>query len=192
MTTTTLAAFGIASFVINTVGLIPYVRDILGHKTKPQRATWWIWLALNCIALAAQVAAGARWSLLFTAGSLLAVLLIALLSIKYGYGKFERKDGLSLMVALGGVVLWVLTKQPLAALLIVMAIDLIGYGLTFAKTWRAPHTETLIAWVLSGVAGTLGVLAVGDWDLAKLIYPLYITVVNWLLALMIMYRRRVI
>ena len=56
-----LAVLGIASAVVNTIGLVPYLRDIFRHKTKPERAAWWIWLTLNMIAFFAQLAAGATW-----------------------------------------------------------------------------------------------------------------------------------
>ncbi|HRC28524.1 MAG TPA: hypothetical protein PKV96_04030, partial [Candidatus Saccharimonas sp.] len=65
---------------------MPYLRDIFRHKTKPERATWWIWLTLNMIAFFAQLAAGATWSLGLMAGQLLAVGLIAVLSLRFGYG----------------------------------------------------------------------------------------------------------
>lgn len=147
---------------------------------------------LNGIAFSAQVAAGARWSLLLTAASAAAIALIAILSVKFGYGKFHRKDLISIIVAIIGVMIWALTSQPIIALLIVITIDIVALWLTLAKTWKAPHTETLIAWVCAAGAGILGVLAVGDYDIAKLIYPIYIALGNSLLVFEIIYRRRAI
>lgn len=191
MSESTLAFFGISSVIVNTVGLIPYLRDILLRKTKPERATWWIWLALNVVAFLAQLAAGATWSLWFTGGIMMAVGAIALLSIKYGYGAFEKKHIISLIAAAGGIVLWKITNNPLLALMIVIAVDFMAFYLTIKKTWQAPETETLSAWIFAVVSAALGVLAVGDYgDIAKIIYPLYVLLGNGFLVWEIVYRRR--
>lgn len=184
-----LVFLGISAGVINTIGLIPYIRDILARKTKPERATWWIWLVLNIFAFWALISAGWTWYLLMMIASIIAVGLIAGLSVKFGYGTFKRRDGISLVVAAFGVVLWKLTNQPLAALLILMLVDSIGLWLTLNKTWEAPHTETLIAWVLAAIASTLGLLAVDSLDITKWLYPFYIALGNSLIVFIILFRR---
>lgn len=190
MSQTFIITFGILSGVLNTIGLAPYLVDIFRHKTKPERATWWIWLALNIVAFAAQVAAGATWSLIMTGAQLMAVLSIAILSVRYGYGKFHKKDALSLVFAGIGLALWLATERPLLALIIVVVIDLVGFMLTISKTWKAPHTETFIAWVFASFSGLLGLLSVGEIDVTKLIYPLYVTIGNTIMVSIIWHRRR--
>jgi hypothetical protein len=190
MSTALLAALGIASAVVNTIGLIPYLKDIFKHKTKPERATWWIWVALNAVAFTAQVGAGATWSLLLTAGELLSIGVIAYLSLNYGYGRLQQRDIISLLVAMLGLILWKFTNDPIFAIAIVVLIDLLGFWLTVTKTWKAPHTETLISWICAGFAGTFGTLAVGKLNFTQLLYPLYIMLANWLLVWVIVYRRK--
>lgn len=189
MSNTAFAILGIVAGVVNTIGLVPYVRDILGKKTKPERATWWIWLALNLIAFWALLSEGWTWYLAVMIASISAVALIAVLSIKFGYGTFKRRDILSLVVAGIGIILWKLTDQPVAALLIVMAIDFVGLWLTLTKTWEAPQTETLISWILAASGSALGLMAVGSGDITKLIYPVYIALGNSSIVFVILYRR---
>lgn len=186
-----LVYLGIAAGVINTIGLLPYLRDIFRHKTKPERATWWIWLVLNFIALSAQWAAGATWSLGLTVGQIVAVGFIAILSITHGFGTFRAKHYISLLIAAAGIGLWKLTNDPLVALVVVVAIDFMAFWLTIVKTWHAPRTETLSAWVFATVAGACGVVAVGDYgDVTKMIYPFYILIGNSFLVWVIVYRRK--
>ncbi len=191
MNTPLLAFLGIGSAILNTAGTIPYLRDIFRHKTKPERATWWIWFMLSLIAFSAQWAAGARWSLFMTGAQVAAVGTIAVLSVHFGYGSFQRKDLVSILVAIMGITLWGFTRQPLLALLIVVGIDLVALWLTIVKTWQAPLTETLINWILASGSGVLGILAVGELNFTKLIYPIYITLGNSSLMFIIIYRRRV-
>jgi hypothetical protein len=190
MNETTLAVFGILAAVVNTIGMVPYIKDVFKHKTKPERATWWIWLALGVVAISAQVAAGATWSLFMVGAQTTAVAVIAFLSVKYGYGKFKSKDFIALLVAMLGLLLWKITKDPLYALIIVVLIDVLAVWLTASKTWKAPHTETLIAWFLSSLAGLFGLLAVGKFDFTQLLYPFYILVANSSVTLIIIYRRK--
>ena len=192
MNTTLLAVFGITSGVLNLIGLAPYILDIFRKKTQPERATWWIWSVLNFIALAALIDAGAGWQLAMNAAQTISVTLIAFLSLKYGFGKFHKKDFISLIIALAGVALWRFTHQPILALLIVVAIDALGTWLTVTKTWKAPHTETYIAWVIASVSAAFGVMAVGEWSFTKLLYPLYIALADTLLTVIIFYRRPLI
>ena len=189
MRETVLASLGIASGVLNLVGLIPYIRDIFRHKTKPERASWWVFLALSAFALIGQVQAGSRWSLVATITDTVTEGLIAVCSIWYGYGKLHRRDWISLAIAALGIFLAQVLKSPLVALLIVIGVDTAGMWLTLYKTWAAPHSETLISWVLATIAPALSILAVGSLNFAQLVYPFYIFIANGLMVYVIVTRR---
>lgn len=181
--------FGVSAAILFFISLGPYLIEIFQHKTKPQRATWWIWFVLNIVALLAQWAAGATWSLLFSGAQTILTATIAILSINYGYGKFTRKDGLALVVAAIGVVLWQLTSQPLVALLIVVAVDLLGFYLLLLKTWESPQTEAFSTWVIASFASICGMLAVNTLNFTRLLYPSYIFLGNLFMVFVILYRR---
>lgn len=186
---TVLATFGIAAGVLNTVGLVPYIRDIFRHKTKPERATWWVFLGLSAFALIGQIQAGAHWSLVATAADMFAELLIALCSLKYGYGRLHRRDWAALAIAALGIGIAQILNSPLLALLVVIGVDTVGMWLTIYKTWSAPHSETLISWALATGAAGLSIVAVGKLNLAQLVYPAYIFLANGWLTCIIIARR---
>lgn len=174
-----LQLFGYISGILSVVGLVPYVRDILLGKTKPERASWFIWLALGGIAFASQFSKGATDSLWFVGASTIAVLAIAMLSLKYGVGGFTRRDIGALTVAFIGLVIWYFTDEAAFALLIVVAVDSIGSALTFIKAYREPETETISAWFAAGTAGLFAMFSVGEWNPILLIYPAYIALANY-------------
>ncbi len=190
MTTTVLAALGVTAGVLQIVSIVPYVRDIFGGKTKPERATWWIWSLLTAVSLGAQIGGHAKWSLWMTAGQGLGNLLIALLSLTRGYGRFGRKDVLALGIAAVGVVLWWLLQSPLLAIIAVLIADLVGFWLTIEKTWRRPRTETESAWVIMAVSSVCAVLAVGRFNVTQLLYPFYILCGNGVMIAIIILRRQ--
>jgi hypothetical protein len=171
--------FGIASGIITGLSSVPYIRDILRHKTKPERASWFIWSILGAIAFFSQMAEGATDSLWLTGIDSLGVLITFLLAIKYGVGGFNRRDILALIVAGIGLLLWFFTHQAAVALFIIICIDLSGTILTVAKSYTDPESETLTTWIIMSVAGILAMISVGEFNPILLIYPLYIFLANF-------------
>ena len=174
-----LQNFGHISAILSIIMIIPYVRDIFRKVTQPERASWLIWTVLGFIAFFSQWAKGATDSLWLTAGQTIAVLVIFLLSIKYGVGGLTNRDIKALVAAGLGLILWWVTSEPLYALLIVIGIDCIGSYLTMIKSYEEPESETLSTWVISGTSGIFGALAVGALSPVLLAYPVYIVIANY-------------
>lgn len=188
-----LAIFGYISAILSIIMIVPYIRDIFLLKTKPERASWFIWTVLGFISFFSQMAKGATDSLWLTGGQTLAVLIIVLLSIKYGVGGLAKRDIRALIAAGIGLILWYLTKEATWALLIVIAIDCVGSLLTAIKSYEDPESETLSTWIISGTSGIFGVLAVGALNPILLIYPLYIIIANYaIVTTMLLGRRKLI
>lgn len=187
-----LEIFGYTSGILFMLSVIPYVRSILKGDTKPQRITWLIWAVLVFIAFFSQLAKGATWSLLLTAGDAIAIIIVFIFSIKYGVGGFSKIDILSLVGAGLSLVLWYFTNEPAIALFLIIIIDLIGANLTFIKSWRNPETEYWFSWAMCGIGGFFGVLSVGNFNFVLLSYPLYIFLINSLMAVIILTRGKIL
>ncbi|MDD5437587.1 MAG: hypothetical protein PHC70_00370 [Patescibacteria group bacterium] len=184
--------FGYISAVLSILMIIPYVRDILKKKTRPERASWFIWTVLGFIAFASQLAKGATHSLWLTAGQTLAVLVVFILSIKFGTGGLVSRDIKALIAAGFGLFMWYITSEPLFALVMVIFVDGTGTLLTAIKAYQEPETETLITWLISGTSGIFGVLAVGNFDPVLVAYPVYIVAANFIIAsLLLLGRKRI-
>jgi hypothetical protein len=181
--------FGLLSGILPIIGAVPYIRDVFKGKTKPHRMAEFIWAVLDSIAFASQLAKGATWSTIMPAIGTIEMLTGFVLSLKYGMGGTSKKDIGALALAALGLVLWYFTKQPLAALFIVVGIDLIGTALVVIKTYSHPHTETFSAWFLSFLAGLLAAAAVGHWSFDFQIYPLEIALSNGAICATILLRR---
>ncbi len=170
--------------------VVPYVRDILLLKTKPERASWFIWTVLGFIAFFSQLAKGATDSLWLTAGQTFAVFIIVILSIKYGVGGFTKRDIRALIGAGIGLILWFITKEAAWALILVIIVDSMGTLLTAIKSYEDPESETLSTWLMSGTSGIFGMLAVGTFEPILLAYPFYIVVANYLIVAMVLLGRK--
>ena len=177
--------FGYLSGALSIAAVLPYIYDILKGKTKPERASWIIWTALGSIAFFSQLEKGASNSLWMVGTSTICVLVVSLLSIKYGYGKFSKRDVYSLLIAAGGLCLWYLTKEAAVALFITIAIDSIGSVLTTVKSYEDPESETISTWFFAFISGIFGALSVGEWNFILLVYPLYIFLANFIVFIAI-------
>jgi hypothetical protein len=182
---------GYTSGIIMALSAIPYVRSILRLETKPQRTTWLIWSILTFIAFFSQMAKGGTWSLLLTAGDTIAILIVFVLSIKFGVGGFKKIDILSLAGAGVSLLLWYITNEPAVALFLIILTDFIGANLTITKAWRDPKSENWVGWAMCGVGGLLGTLAVGEFNFILMIFPAYICFINSLVAGIVLWRGRI-
>ncbi len=171
--------FAAVSVVFFLLAVPPYIIDTLKGKTKPERATWFVFSVLGIIAFISQAKLGATWSLVFSGVDTLGSLIILGLSIKSGVGGWTRLDRIALVIAATGVVIAVFAHQPIIALLGNIMADISGTILTMYKTFHAPDTETTISWLLTGTSAFMGVLSVGSWNIALLLYPMYIMLANY-------------
>jgi len=185
-----LEFFGYTGGILMIISIIPHFRSILKGDTKPHRMTFFIWTILILIAFLSQLAKGASWSLLLTAGDGIAILVTFILSIKFGVGGLEWRDIISLVGVVASLILWYLTKEPATALFLIILIDLIGLNLTIIKTWKNPETENCVAWAICALGGFFGVLAVGSYNFILLSYPVYICLSNLSLTIIIIYRKK--
>jgi hypothetical protein len=171
--------FAIIVAVMMIAGAPPYLLDILKGKTKPQRASWFIWSLLGIIAFFSQLKLHGAWSLVFVGLDAIGNLLVFGLSFKYGSGGWGITDRIALVIALISLTISILLHQPVLALSGVILADMSGAVLTMVKTYKHPASETTITWLFLGTASLIGALSVGKLDWKLLLYPVYLSVANY-------------
>lgn len=181
---------GLTSGFLVAFSAIPYIRDILLLKTKPERATWFIWSVLLSIAFFAQLSKGAEWSLLLTAGDFTAVFIVFVLSIKYGVGGTTRFDVWTLIGAGIGLILWYLTDEALIALCITIFIDFLAGLLTITKTYRDPYSETFLTYMMCSFGAILSIFSIEEVSFSLLVFPIWIFAINFSIGMTIILGKR--
>lgn len=170
-----LVALTVATFLLAAP---PYIIDTLRGKTKPERATWFIWSVLGIIAFVSQAQLGATWSLVFAGFDALGSIITFTLSVWFGVGGWTRLDRIALLVATIGVVVSLAEQQPVIALLGVVLADASGTILTIRKTFHAPDSETTISWLLVAAGALCSILSIGKFDPALMLFPGYLVIAN--------------
>jgi hypothetical protein len=182
---------GVLGALVGIADTIPYVRDTVRGSTRPHRGTWLIWGLLAIVACVAQLADGASWSAVMTGTQAILTGAVFLLAIRYGEGGMGAADLALIALAGGGVVGWILAREPLVAVGFVIAADLIAFAMMVPKVRRDPHSETVSTYALASLGGALATGAVGMVDLSLILYPAYYCVANGAAAILIRQRRSV-
>lgn len=100
-------------------------------------------------------------------------------------GKFDLIcGGLSIL----GVLLWIITKDANLAILFSIIADGLAALPTVRKAFYNPETESENVYLGAIIAGALTILALKNYNLANLGFPLYILIVNILLVLLIKFK----
>lgn len=183
---------GLVAGAIGVADTVPYLRDVVRRSTVPHRGTWLIWTVIEIVALEAQRADGARWSLVPLLVQATGTCLVFVLAIRFGQGGLSRADTAVVALAGVGVVGWQVADEPVVATTCVIVADLLAAIMMVPKTWREPHSETLSTFVLASLGGAAMIGAVGSSSAALLVYPVYFAFVNGVLAGVIGYRRAVL
>ncbi len=172
---------GIISGVVAFSSYFFYIPSIIKGKTKPNRASWWIWGLLGTSIVISYYISGARATIWVPLGEAAGPLLVALLSIKYGEGGWTRFDRRCLVGAVGVSFLWWATGSSEIGLVSYLLIDVMAVLPTIRKSLHRPENENRIAWGLAFTGQFLNVFAVEKLIFSILIYPIYMIVTNGVL-----------
>ena len=165
---------GILAGVLTIIEFVPYIYSILKGKTKPERATWFIWSLVTAIGLASFYSSGAREAIWVLVAYVVATIIVSLLSIRYGVGGWTVFDRIIILSCGLCLFIWWITGSALIALAMTITIDALAALPTVRKTYYHPETEDRLAWVISLSASGLNLLAVEKWDFAHASYPIYL------------------
>lgn len=164
-------AFGIAALIISIAANIPYAREIIKGQAQPQRLSWFIWTILGGVYFFSTIfESGAT---LFTIGELIGPVIIFLLSLKYGVGGHDRKNQLSLVIALIALGLLFVHDGVIVSLLLALLVDAIAISITVRKVLLDRDSESKTFWALGALAAIFAILSLEQYVIAGLLYPVY-------------------
>lgn len=164
---------GIIAGILALAGYVPYIYTILTGNTRPNRATWFIWTIVGGLLAFSYIAEGDQHSIWLPLGYFFGPLIVAILSLRFGYAEWTRLDTFCIVAAIISVIPWILSDNATITLIINLLIDMTGAIPTLVKTYREPETEDLTAWLIFFAANTLQLFAISMWNLAAL-YPIYL------------------
>ena len=172
---------GITAGILGLAGYIPYIISILRHKTRPNRATWFIWTIVGGLLAFSYIAESDSYSIWLPLSYFVGPLITAMLSIRYGYSIWSKLDTVCMATAIISIIPWLLSSNAIFTLIINVLIDATGAIPTLVKTYREPETEDFTAWLIFFIANTVQLFAISMWNIAS-IYPIYLFILAGLMV----------
>ncbi len=181
---------GIVSSAIAVASFVPYFRDMWRGTTKPHPFTYFIWGLISAIAFFAQLAAEGGPGAWVNGVVTVELWTTALVALWWGEKGITKLDWWCLASALAGIVLWQITNEPLAAVVLVSATDVLAAVPTFRKSYSKPNEETASAYVLGAVRSLVSIPALRMLNLTTVLYPATVALVDITLVTLLFIRRR--
>jgi len=178
--------------VLTFAAYVPYFRDILRGKTHPHVYSWSLWTLLTILIIALQLLGKAGSATWVTAAAGLMSLGVVFFSLKSGKKYITTSDTVVTVLSLIAIAFWVLAKQPIVSIVLVVIADMLAFIPTVRKSWNAPHTETLSLYVTNTIRFTLALLAVQNYTILSSLWIIAWVIANGLFSILIIIRRRVV
>ena len=167
------------------IGNVPYLVDIVKKRVKPHPYTWFVWTIVSCVVFFGQVVKGAGLGAIPTAVSEIFTLIIFLFSIKYGFKNPPKSDKYFLVLALLGLIPWIITKDPTLSVIVVVSIDLIAFIPTFRKTYCHPKSEAPLLYGTNALRHFLALGALSSYNIATMLHSIVMIITNSIMVIFI-------
>jgi hypothetical protein len=183
---------GLFASVISVIGYVPYLRDILRKKTKPHVFSWLVWSFSAGIVFAAQIVKGAGSGAWMMGAGTAICFLITILAAFQGEKRIVLLDWFAFGGAVLGLIAWVLTDNPLFAVILITVTDILAFIPTFRKAYYKPYEETLFTWIIASVKFIFVLIALDAYNATTLLFPVYLILSNSSFTIMMLVRRRIV
>lgn len=183
-------ALGILAGVLVIAGYVPYIRDILRGKTHPHLYSWSLWGLLTVVIFGIQITHHAGFGGLVTVAAGVMCLVVLALGLKNGTKDITLSDNVVLVLTILCMFLWLGAKQPLTAILLACATDLLAFMPTVRKSWNKPFSETLSLYQLNTFRFGIAIIALDQYTFINIVWPAMWAVANGLFAVMLVTRRK--
>ena len=177
--------FGLLGSLFTVLCFIPYIVTTIKGKTKPNRATWWVWGLNGFVLCLGNLAAGADYTLLPLICAVTAQIIIAILSIQHGEGGWNRFDRRCLIASGISFILWRILNYDIIAIILPLLIDIVAALPTLRKSYHEPESEDLLTFMLYTIGAFFTVLAITEWSFNIAITPLYVLVINAIIVVLL-------
>lgn len=190
MTPETSKWLGWTAGLVCLIAYWPYIVAVIRRETIPNRATWIIWTLVSLIIAISYKNSGGEATFWVPVGYAVGSGIVAILSFKYGEGGWTRLDKFCLTMAVLSIPAWILSGSPKTALLISLAVDLLGALPTIKKSYLEPEKENRIAWSLFAVGCFLNVAALPDWNFWVALYPVAMVMLVSVITFPVLFLRK--
>lgn len=185
----TKETLAILAAIIAISGNLPYIRDAFRKRVRPHPYTWLVWTIVTGITFFGQVQAGAGIGALPAGVSELFTVSIFIFSLRYGFTYVSKTDTIFLIIALLGLIPWLVTDNPTISVIIAVSIDVVAFVPTIRKTWRHPKTETPVLYGANVIKHVLTLFSLQAYNIATTLHSIAMIVTNSIMSGIILLKK---
>lgn len=167
-----------------------YLWSIYQRETEPHFFSWFNWAVVVGIGAYAQFSIDdglSAWVLLVVSST---CFFIAFISLFVGEKDITRTDWMAFVGALVAIPVWQVTQDPVAAIFVLVLIDMLTYYPTIRKSWHKPWSEPPISYFWAGSRYFFTLFTVSNFTWESLLYPFFLMATDWGFAVFVLIRRR--
>jgi hypothetical protein len=169
-----ISIFAFVAGLCSIAAFIPYIRSILLSKTKPSGPSWWTWTVITMVIVVSSWFAGVPWPILLLPTWLcFSQLLVAVLSIRRGDNQWDFLNMVCIGISLCGVFLWLITGQPVIALVISIVSDFFASSPNIRHVWSHPEQENFLGWGLGWLSSFLELFTISHFVFIEYAWAAY-------------------
>jgi hypothetical protein len=174
------AEFIVVAIVLRLLAGASYIVALLQGKARPNLVSWFFWGLTALIAFGVQLYEGAGSSALITLAIGLSPVIVVAVAIAKGQhkAKFTATDKRCAAVTVAGIAVWLVTKDPMTAMFMAIAVDYVSSLPTIVKLYKQPGSERALPYAISIAAMGVALLTVQDWQLSSWLFSAYILFIN--------------
>lgn len=172
------------------VGYGKYMIDTWKGITTPHVFSWIIFFILWVISFLIQYGDGAGPGSWWTFAGFSTALIIILLALRQGDKNITKSDQISFILWIVAIAAYILIKNPIYALILLIIINIFAFYPTFRKTYYKPWEETLLAYILAGIRSTISIFAMLNYSFLTLAMPIFIIIINLTFVSMVYIRKK--
>lgn len=183
----------VSALALTLLLFIPYIRAIGKKSIVPHVFSWTIWAFGTFVVFLAQLAAGGglgAWPIGFSACITGYIAWLAFL----GRSRLTvtQSDRVLFVLAALAVPSWLVTEDPLWAVIFLTLADLLGFGPTLRKTYLRPFEEHAGFFALGAMRNVLVIIALEAYSWTTILFPAAVGAACMGSSLFIMVRRRMV
>jgi hypothetical protein len=185
--------FGILAIALTFLAFWLYIRSIRAGNTKPHIFSWLTWSMVTMTVFFAQLADGGGLGAWPIGISGILTFCIAVMAYqRRGAIHITRSDWFFFLSSLSAIPLWILTSNPLWAVLLLTAVDAAGFMPTLRKSYHDPHSEPLSFASVLALRNATSIVALEHYSLTTITFPAVIGLICIVFVAIIIVRRNVL
>jgi hypothetical protein len=182
--------FSTAAIALTFAAFLPYIRSIQRGETKPHVFSWVIWGLTTFIVFFAQLAGrGGIGAWPIGVSGAISIYIALLAYLQRADIAITKTDWAFFFAALSALPFWFIISDPLWAVVILTAVDIIGFGPTMRRALDHPHEERIGFFAIFVIRNLLAILALEHYSLTTVLFPAAIALACLLLICLVAYRR---